>query len=108
MKCELTKDPTWIIDPIGFQMNSYLFDVLDQTWIIDPIGFQIYLKLNNGNQIINSVGCMDPIFSVINCEPRKIVKSVAFRWDDQLRPQQPKHLHHPRLHGGKGQTSPFS
>ena len=75
---------------------------------IDPIGFQIYLKLNNGNQIMNSVGCMNPIFSVINCEPRKIVKSVAFRWDDQLRPQQPKHLHHPRLHGGKGQTSPFS
>ena len=31
-----------------------------------------------------------------------MVQNIAFRWDDQLHPQQPQHLHHPRLHGGKG------
>ena len=75
VKCELSKEPTWIIDPIGFHPHKspkLLGVSYFQWWILTK---------------------------------RKMVKNITFRWDDQLHPQQPQHLHHPRLHGGKGQTS---
>ena len=75
VKCELTKEPTWIIDPIGF----FIFHDLQAIF-----------------------------WPVEQPQMGKFDQFIIFRWDDQLHPQQPKHLHYPGIYGRKGKTLTLS